>query len=171
VWDNSILRRPAYAHCGCQDVQESEVTVRRYVHVPSLFKGKIGFDDKTIQQYDVKAFDSDCVPAQTLAIARSTIEFTSEYRETPKFDLNRYKRDGWLWSTPGQLRWKSGLLKQDGCFTINTDATKAIGRISTAYLNSRRSDVMHIFSVFRSFCLRQFWPLYICFVMPSQTQP
>ncbi len=108
------------------DVLESEVTARRYVHVSSLFKGKIGFDDKTIQKYDVKAFDSDCVPAQTLAVARSTVEFTNEYRDTPKFDLERYTQDGWLISTSGQLRWKSGLLKQDGCFTINTDATKVV---------------------------------------------
>ena len=171
MWGNSILRRPTYAHSGCQDVQESEVTARRCVHVPSLFSGKVGFEDKTIQQCEVKAMDSDCVPAQTLAVARSTVESTNEYRDAPKFDLERHTRDGWLMSTSGQLRRKSGLSKQDGCFTINTDATKAIGRISTAYLNSRRSDVMHIFSVFRSFCLRQFWPLYICFVMPSQTQP
>jgi hypothetical protein len=108
------------------DVRESEVTARRYVHVPSLFKGDIGFDDKTIQQYDVKAFDSDKVPAQTLAVARSVVEFTNEFKDTPKFDLSHYKRDGWLISTSGQLRWKSGSSKLDGCFTINTDATKAI---------------------------------------------
>lgn len=108
------------------DVHESEVTARRYVHVPSLFKGKIGFDDKTIQRYDVKAFDSDRVPAQTLAVARSVVEFTNEYRDTPKFDLSRYEKDGWLSSTSGQLRWKPGSSKLDGCFTINTDATKAI---------------------------------------------
>jgi hypothetical protein len=108
------------------DVQESEITARRYVHVPSLFKGEIGFDDKTIQQYDVKAFDSDKVPAQTLAVARSVVEFINEPQDTPKFDLNPYKKDGWLTSTSGQLRWKSGSSKLDGCFTINTDATKAV---------------------------------------------
>jgi hypothetical protein len=107
-------------------VQESEVTARRYVHIPSLFKGKIGFDDKTIQQYDVKAFDSDKVPAQTLAVARSVVEFTNEPQDTPKFDLSPYEKDGWLTSTSGQLRWKSGSSKMDGCFTINTDATKAV---------------------------------------------
>jgi hypothetical protein len=108
------------------DVHESEVTARRYVHVPSLFKGEIGFDDKTIQQYDVKAFDSDKVPAQTLAVARSVVEFTNESQETPKFDLSPYEKEGWLTSTSGQLRWKSGSSKLDGCFTINTDATKAV---------------------------------------------
>jgi len=108
------------------DVHESEVTARRYVHIPSLFKSKIGFDDKTIQQYDVKAFNSDKVPAQTLAVARSVVEFTHEYQDTPKFDLSPYEKDGWLTSTSGQLRWKSGSSKLDGCFTINTDATKAI---------------------------------------------
>jgi hypothetical protein len=108
------------------DVKESEVTVRRNVHVPSLFKGKIGFDDKTIQQYDVKAFDSDKVPAQTLAVARSVVEFTNEYQDTPEFDLSPYEKDGWLISTSGQLQWKSGSSKLDGCFTINTDGTKAV---------------------------------------------
>lgn len=108
------------------DVHESEVAVRRYVHIPSLFKGKIGFDDKTIQQYDVKAFDSDKVPAQTLAVARSVVEFTNESKATSKFDLSNYEKDGWLISTSKQLRWKSGSSKLDGCFTINTDATKAV---------------------------------------------
>jgi hypothetical protein len=118
---------PAVArHVLRADVQESKVTARRYVHVPSLFKGMIGFDDKTIQQYDVKAFDSDKIPAQTLAVARSVVEFTNESQVTPKFDLSSYEKDGWLISTSGQLRWKSGSSKLDGCFTINTDATKAI---------------------------------------------
>ena len=118
---------PAVArHILRADVHESEVTARRYVHVSSLFKGEIGFDDKTIQQYDVKAFDSDKVPAQTLAVARSVVEFTNESQDTPKFDLSTYEKDGWLTSTSGQLRWKSGSSKLDGCFTINTDATKAV---------------------------------------------
>lgn len=108
------------------DVEESQVTARRYVHVPSLFEGKIGFDDKTIQQYDVKAFDSDRVPARTLAVARSVVEFTNVYRDTPEFDLSRYEKDGWLSSTSGQLRWKPGSSKMDGCFTIDTDATQAV---------------------------------------------
>ena len=52
------------------DVRESELLAPCHVHVPSLYEGKLGFDDQTMQQYDVKAFESDKVPAQALAVAR-----------------------------------------------------------------------------------------------------
>jgi len=108
------------------DIDESDVVARRYVHVPSLFEGKIGFEDKTVQQYDVKSFDSDRVPAQTLAVARSVVEFTEAYRDTPPFDLDPYRKGFSLVSSSGQLQWKPGASKQDGYFTVDTDATQAV---------------------------------------------
>ncbi len=108
------------------DVTESTVTAPRYVHVPSLHEGQLSFDDRVTQQHDVKTFDSDRVPAETLAVARTVVEFTDEYTETPKFDLSPYRHDDTLVSTTGQLRWRFGQEKLDGAIAIDTGATKAV---------------------------------------------
>ncbi len=72
------------------DVAESKVLAPIYVHVPSLFEGKLGSTDETKQDYDVKTFESDTVPSAALAVARCGVEFTDTYRPTPKFDLTPY---------------------------------------------------------------------------------
>ena len=108
------------------DVRQSPVTASRYVHLPSFEEGKIGFKDTVTQTHDVKTFNSDKVPVQTLAAVRSVIEFTDEYKETPVFDLNPYQKNGTLISATKQLRWKEGKSKLDGYFTIDSDATKAV---------------------------------------------
>ncbi len=108
------------------DVRESDVVVKRLVHVPSLYQGKLGFEDKVAQQNDVKTFDSDKVPAKTLAAARCVVEFGDMYKDTPAFDLTPYQKDGCLVSSTGQLRWYEGQSKLDGYITIDTDATKAV---------------------------------------------
>ena len=108
------------------DVAQSELVATRNVHVPSLGEGKLGFDDKVTQQYDVKTFDSDKVPAQTLAVARSVVTFTDEYQPTAAFDISRFRQNGRYISSTGQLRWTEGSSKLDGHFTIDTEATKAV---------------------------------------------
>lgn len=108
------------------DVKESDVLAKRYVHVPSLQEGKLGFDDRVTQDWDVKTFSSDAAPSQTLAVARAVIEFTDEFQQTKPFDLTPYVEDGVYTSTTGQLRWKAGESKMDGFFTMNTPGTKAV---------------------------------------------
>ena len=108
------------------DVRASNVHATRYVHVPSLHEGELGFEDKVTQQHDVKTFNSDKVPVQTLAVACSTVEFTDEYRETPAFDISKYRKGDVLVSDTKQLRWKEGASKLDGYFTIDTQGTKAV---------------------------------------------
>jgi hypothetical protein len=111
------------------DVKESDLTAPLYVHMGSLATGKLGFTDRTIQQYDVKSFDTDKVPARALAVARCGVAFTDAYRDTPAFDLAPYEKDGFLTSSTGQLRWKEGTdadAKLGGYFTINTPGTKAV---------------------------------------------
>ncbi len=108
------------------DVAESEVKAPRCVHVPSLDAEKLGFDDKVAQQYDVKTFESDAVPARALAAARCVVEFTDACKETPRFDLAPFAKDGWIASSTGQLRWKEGASRLDGFFTLNSAATKAV---------------------------------------------
>jgi hypothetical protein len=108
------------------DVEQAELLAPTYVHVPSLAEGKLGLDDKVAQQYDVKTFTSEQVPAVSLSVVRSAVEFTEEYRDTPAFDPQAYVKDGYCISATGQLRWKPGRSKLDGFFTINTAATKAV---------------------------------------------
>jgi hypothetical protein len=108
------------------DVTEAEQLAPRYVHVPSLFERKLDFVDQVGQQYDVKTFDSDKVPARTLAVARCVVDFVDSYRRTPEFDTDSHVSDGEYVSTTGQLRWQAGKSKLDGHFTIDTAATKAV---------------------------------------------
>jgi len=108
------------------DVRESDVAAVRNVHVPSLFEGKLGFDDQVKQGYDDKELDSSKVSARALAVARVVVDFTPEYRPTPAFDLDRFEQDGVLVSSTGQLRWQEGQTKTDGFFTMNTPGTQAV---------------------------------------------
>ncbi|MBN1422678.1 MAG: beta-galactosidase [Planctomycetes bacterium] len=109
------------------DVKESELRATMYVHVPSLAEGKLGFEDRTAQAYDLKGFDCDKVPARALAVARCAVEFTDRYRDTPAFDLGPFERDGALVSSTKQLRWKEGREERlAGTFTIDTPGTKAV---------------------------------------------
>ena len=118
---------PAVArHVLRGDVAQSELTATSFVHVPSLCAGRIGFDDRAVQKYDVKTFASDKVPAVALAVARCEVAFTDAHRETPPFDSSPFVRDGFVNSSTGQLRWKPGQSKLDGFFTIDTAATKAV---------------------------------------------
>jgi len=108
------------------DVKPAQVEAIRYVHVPSLAEGRLGFDDRMVQQYDVKAFDCDKVPARSLAVARCAVQFVDEPTPTPQFDLAKYVHNGTYISSTGQLKWTAGRTKLDGHFTIDTAATKAV---------------------------------------------
>jgi hypothetical protein len=109
------------------DVKTSEVVAVRNVHVPSLFEGRLGFEDKVVQGYDDKELDSSKVPAAALAVARCTVDFTGAWKETPVFDLKPHLQDGFVVSSTRQLRWReSPEGKMGGCFAMNTDGTKAV---------------------------------------------
>ena len=109
------------------DVKQSDLVAVRNVQVPSLFEGKLSFDDEVIQGYDAKELDSSKVPAAALAVARCEVKFTRDWQETPAFDLAPFQQDGSLLSSTGQLRWyESSSGEQGGCFTLDTDATKAV---------------------------------------------
>jgi len=108
------------------DVRESEHQATRHVHVDSFRDGRLGFEDTVLQSYDVKSFQSDKVPAATLALARCGVQFGDQFRDTPQFDVQPFLHDEYLTSSTSQLRWKPGSSKLDGFFSINTPATKAV---------------------------------------------
>jgi len=108
------------------DVAESAVTAVRQVSLADLPRGVLDFEDSTQQQYDVKSFDNDKVPAATLAVARSVVTFTEGAAHTPTFDLAPYREGRRLRSSTDQLTWHSGASPQDGFFTIDTPGTRAV---------------------------------------------
>ncbi len=109
------------------DVRQADENAACYVHVPSLLAGKIGFDDQVTQQYDVKAFGTDKVPAAALALARCSVAFVDADRDTPPFDVARYREaDGAYLACTKQLRWQPGASRLDGYFTMDTPGTKAV---------------------------------------------
>ncbi len=108
------------------DVRQAEQVVARNVHVPSLFEGKIGFDDQVAQGYDDKEFDGGTVPAASLAAVRSVVAFTDQFAPTPAMDLKPFVKEGWLVASTGQLRWRPAADSHGGVFTIDTPATKAV---------------------------------------------
>jgi hypothetical protein len=109
------------------DVRQSKAVAVRNVHVPSLFEGKLGFDDQVAQGYDDKELDSREVPARALAAARCAVKFTDVWQETPAFNLAPYRQGGFVVSSTGQLRWQeSPDNPAGGYFTMNTDGAKAV---------------------------------------------
>ncbi len=107
------------------DVHESKAVAVRNVHMPSLFEGRLGFEDRVEQGYDDKQLDSIQVPARSLAVVRSVVAFTDQFTETRAFDLAPYERAGGLLSSTGQLHWTEGQ-ESGGHFLVNTPATKAV---------------------------------------------
>jgi hypothetical protein len=108
------------------DVKESSLLIPRYVHIPSLAEGKLGFSDKATQQNDFKTFDSYKIPGKALAVGRCVVEFTDQYKDTQPFDISKYVKDGVYSSSTGQLQWHEGKTRVDGFFTIDSAGTKAV---------------------------------------------
>jgi len=109
------------------DVARSDRIVTRYVHVPSLAKGELGFDDRVDHRADEKELDSATVPRAVLAVARSVVAFTETPRPTPPFDVSAFRQpDGSLRASTGQLRWWPQTEAKGGHFIIDTPATQAL---------------------------------------------
>jgi hypothetical protein len=109
------------------DVAESEVLAKRNVYVPDLAQGELGFRDEVKMDYDIKAMDSDKVPAEALAVARAVVDFVDEPTPTPQFDLEKYTQDGTLISATEELRWTPrAAYDQKGYFTMITPGTRAV---------------------------------------------
>jgi hypothetical protein len=108
------------------DVRESDVVASRYVHGPSLFEGKLGFDEKVVQGYDEKEIDGGAIPARSLAIARDVVKFTGDFSEAPAFNLAAYEKEGALVSSTGQLKWRQAGQATGGFITIDTAGCKAV---------------------------------------------
>ena len=109
------------------DVQEGAVVSERFVHVPALAEGRVGFQeqvDQDLSAYDFKSFDG-FVPQEVIAAGKAVVRFTDTFKPTPSPDLDPYwdqsrKR---ITSETGQLAWD---YSEGGFVTINTDGTKGL---------------------------------------------
>lgn len=119
------------------DVDESQVSVCRSVHVPSLHEARLGFDDQVRQGYDSKSFDSRTVPVETMAVARSVVSFDPEFKETPVFDPSPHLRGGAYHSTTGQHQWWPRQGDAGGSFQIDTPGTQT----AVGFVGGRRFDL------------------------------
>ena len=106
-----------------KDITEGALLPYRNVHIPSLGEGKIGFEESVRQQADIKQLGGD-VPIEALALGRTELQFTDEFKETTLPDWKQWIADSVVTSNTGQLKWnyKEGA----GYFTVNTEGTKAI---------------------------------------------
>ena len=61
------------------DVTQAPLVATMNVNVPSFIQGKgLDFDDTTSQSHDVKSFDCDKVPTETLARGGVAVKFTKD---------------------------------------------------------------------------------------------
>jgi hypothetical protein len=98
----------------------------RNVNLDALGEGRVGFEEKVAQLWDIKTFDSDVFPAAALAAAKGVVRFTEAFEETPAFDLAPYRKEKAIVSSSGQLRWSAGERSTDGHIAINTPGTQAL---------------------------------------------
>jgi hypothetical protein len=106
------------------DVKESDVMAKLKVSVEQLRKGQLDFNPMTSQDADLKSFDSDKVPTETIAAAKVAVQFTDEAEATEVFPLDKFRKDGGIVSSTGELFWTETGMKHTNHFTINTAGTK-----------------------------------------------
>ncbi len=106
------------------DVKEGKIVARRYVHVPSLAEGKIGFGKKVKQEGDNKSISGDLSP-EILAAGRIVLDFFHRYKESEVPDLSEYidEEKQVIFSSTAQLNWHYG---DSGYFTLNTPGTQGV---------------------------------------------
>lgn len=109
------------------DVRESPIIHTRNVHIPSLAEQRVGFEEQTTQDGDIKSFDSDVFPTEALAIGRGVVAFTETFMPTEPLDVDSHKdANGLIRSVTGQLAWRPGQGQADGHIEIDTPGTQAV---------------------------------------------
>ncbi|MFP4380637.1 MAG: hypothetical protein ACLFUS_09065 [Candidatus Sumerlaeia bacterium] len=106
------------------DVSESDRLAILNVSEEQLRKGMLDFKAFTDQSMDLKSFDSDKVPHQTIAAARTVVTFNEEIQPTPAFPLDDFRKDGGIVSSTGELFWSETGKPHSNFFLINTAGTQ-----------------------------------------------
>ena len=120
------------------DVKESETVFTMNVDFDSLQKGRLNFDDRVEQDYDVKSFTTDVIPMQALAVGRVVVDFVDKAEETETADLSEHGWDGKFYISSTyeegdgvnvqqihELEWNYGEHSREGIIAINTPRTQA----------------------------------------------
>ena len=104
------------------DVAEGASLPDRYVHVPSLEEGRIGFSEKVRQSGDIKELGGD-VPIDALVKGKIQLAFADQYTESQLESYGSILEEDPVVSNTGQLAWyRDG----GGCFTLESEGTVAV---------------------------------------------
>ena len=104
------------------DVAEGALLPDRYVHVPSLEEGRIGFREKIRQSRDIKELGGD-VPIDALVKGKIQLAFVDQYTESQLESYRSILEEDPVVSNTGQLAWyRDG----KGCFTLESEGTVAV---------------------------------------------
>ena len=130
-WDVTVPQFLGIFPAVSRQVRRGDVSVAkgvhyRNVHVPSLAQGTVGFEQLSVQDWDVKSFSSDVFPVASLAATRGVVRFVDEFTPTEPFDITPYRHGQTIVSDTQQLSWTEGETAQDGFIAINTPATQAV---------------------------------------------
>jgi hypothetical protein len=109
-----------------EDVAASKIVFTRNVDFASLQKGKLNFDDRVEQGYDVKNFASDTTPVQALAVGQVVVDYVEQAKKTETVDLTKYEKDGTFVSDTSELAWQGGKNSRDGFMKIDSPRTQAV---------------------------------------------
>jgi len=108
------------------DVEQSERLAVRPVSMEALRTGEFSFRDMTTQAHDTKSFDGDKIPTETLAAARTVVDFEAgPDAKAEEFPLEEFRRDGGIASSTSQLFWTESEERYGESITIDTPGTKA----------------------------------------------
>jgi len=116
------------------DVNEAELVSTRNVSIGSLSQGKLGFFEKVEQGFDNKYITGD-IASELLAVGKTAIAFTSDFKETKIPELSAYwdQQEEWVQSITGELFWNYG---DADYITVDTPSTQgAIGFTGGKTLN------------------------------------
>jgi len=105
------------------EIKEGEVVHTRYVSIPGLQDGVIGFDESVKQDRDQKEI-TGMPPNEVFAIGKVELAFTDEFKETTRGRYDKYwdTVNKTITSNTGQLFWDySG----KGYFTLSTEFSAA----------------------------------------------
>jgi len=106
------------------DVTEGKLIANRTVYVTGMADGKLGINEKIVQDGDKKQIVSD-LPQEAIAIGRVAFRFTDKPENNGDTDLSQWwdKVNKVVKSTTGQLIWD---YSDKGFVTINTPGTQGV---------------------------------------------
>lgn len=107
------------------DIQEATREAVFPAGVDARRAGEFSFEAATGQEHDLKSFDSDRIPMETLAVARVNVDLGSD-EQAKDFPLDDFRAHEGIRSSTGELFWTEHEGEHDDYFIVNTAGTKGL---------------------------------------------